>query len=483
MSKSRLVLATGATGYIGGRLVPSLLEEGYKVRVMVRDISRLQGRKWIEKVEPCQGDAFEPETLVKAMEGVEAAYYFIHSLYGGSDFFERDLTAARNFGRIAQSVGVQRILYLGGLGDPKSNLSEHLRSRQLTGAVLSESGVPVTEFRAAIIVGSGSASFEMIRYLTERLPLMICPRWVFSRIQPISINDVIKYLIAALETPESSNRIIEIGGADVLTYADTMLRYAQIRGLHRFIIPVPFLTPALSSHWVNWVTPVSAKIARPLIEGLRNDVVVRDDLSKQFFPSIKPMGYEAAVKLALSNLEAGEVETAWTDALHTSEKSSHSTTLGNREGIIIKSWQQVTNTSPQVIYNLFTGLGGKRGWLYFNSVWQLRGIVDRLFGGVGLRRGRRHPSEVRVGDAVDFWRVEAVEPSRLLRLRSEMKDPGQLWLQFQLTYDKDSKTVLTQTLFYAPKGLWGFLYWYVFYPLHSLVFAGLIQRLAKLGLE
>lgn len=479
MTEVRLILVTGATGYIGGRLVPRLLEKGYQVRVLVRDIARLQGRSWQNQVELYQGDVFKPETLSKAMQGVEVTYYFIHSLYAGSDFHQRDLTAARNFGSAARAAGVQRIIYLGGLGDPQSRLSKHLRSRQLTGEALRETGVPVTEFRAAVIVGSGSASFEMIRYLSERVPVMICPRWVFSRIQPIAIRDVMDYLVTGLDVPESAGRIIEIGGADVLTYAATMLGYARIRGLRRLVIPVPVLTPGLSSHWVHWVTPVSARIARPLIEGLRNQVIVNDHSARKLFPGIKPMDYRRAVQLALSDLDAGRVETAWSDALGTTQADVQPVSLASWEGLIIRKWQRIVSASPREIYHIFSGLGGKRGWLHAQGAWRLRGLADRLMGGVGLRRGRRHPDELRVGDALDFWRVEAVEPHRLLRLRSEMKAPGQLWLQFEVRPLQERKTLLLQTLFYAPRGLWGLLYWYLFYPLHIVIFSGLILKIAK----
>jgi uncharacterized protein YbjT (DUF2867 family) len=400
-------------------------------------------------------------------------------MYAGSDYLDRDVAAARNFGSACKEAGVQRIIYLGGLGDPQAALSKHLRSRQITGDVLRESGVPVTEFRAAIIVGSGSASFEMIRYLTDRLPVMICPRWVYTHIQPIAVTDVLAYLVQALSTPESAGRIIEIGGADVMTYADTMLQYAKVRGLRRLLIPVPVLSPTLSSHWVHWVTPVSARIARPLIEGVRNDTVVRDDSAGRIFPTIKPVDYETAVREALSSLQASRVETSWTDALISSQSGSTVSTLTIQEGIFVKRWQKIVSTSPGNVFKIFSGLGGGRGWMYADWVWRVRGLVDRLAGGSGLRRGRRHPDDVRVGDALDFWRVEAVEPDRLLRLRSEIRQPGSLWLQFEVKGHSEGDSRLIQTLFYAPKGLWGLLYWYIFYVPHHIVFTGVVKKIAR----
>jgi uncharacterized protein YbjT (DUF2867 family) len=293
--------------------VPRLLEAGYRVRCLVRDARRLQGRPWSEQVEVAEGDATRPETLPSAMAGAWAVYYFIHSLSDTANYRERDIYVARSFSQAAKAAGVERIIYLGGLGDPAAHLSAHLRSRQETGAVLAEGGVPVTEFRAAIIVGSGSLSFEMIRHLTERLPVMVCPRWVFTRIQPIAIRDVLSYLIAALGTLESAGRVIEIGGADVVSYGEMMKGYARVRGLRRLLIPVPMLTPHLSAHWVNWMTPVNAGIVYPLIEALRNEVVVRDDTARRLFPEIEPVGYDAAVRRALASLEAGQVETSWAD--------------------------------------------------------------------------------------------------------------------------------------------------------------------------
>jgi len=476
---SRLVLVTGATGYVGGRLVPRLLEAGYRVRCLVRDPARLQGRPWLEQVEVVQSDVFEPATLVAAMRGVDTAYYLIHSMSGSVDFHERDLTAACSFGNAAQVAGVQHIIYLGGLGDPDADLSQHLRSRQKTGEALREAGVPVTEFRAAIIVGSGSVSFEMIRYLTERIPVMVCPRWVYTQVQPIGIRNVLEYLLAALEAPESRGKIVEIGGSDVLTYGDMMMGYAEVRGLHRVLLPVPVLTPRLSSHWVHWMTPIPAEVARPLIEGLYNEVVVRDDTACRLFPDIRPMDYQTSVRLALARLEASQIETAWSDALVTSQGDVSPVVLTTQDGMIIERRQRLVRAISKDVYQAFTGLGGKRGWLYANWAWRLRGILDRLIGGVGLRRGRRHPNNVRVGDALDFWRVEAVEPDQLLRLRAEMKVPGDAWLQFEARPQSEEETLLLQTAFFAPKGLFGFLYWYVLYPIHAVIFSGMIRNLAR----
>jgi uncharacterized protein YbjT (DUF2867 family) len=473
-----VVLVTGVTGYIGGRLVMRLIKAGYQVRVLVRDKSRLQGRDWLTQVEVVEGDVLNPAALLEALSGISVAFYLVHSMSHSSDFDTRDLEAARNFGNAARARGVQRIIYLGGLGDPDSALSKHLRSRQQTGKALAESGVPVTEFRAAIVVGSGSISFEMIRYLTERVPVMICPRWVFSRVQPIAIDDVLDYLVSALETPHSAGKIVEIGGADVLTYGDMMLDYARARGLRRFLIPVPLLTPRLSSYWVHLVTPIPASIARPLIDGLRNEVIVRDSTAQDLFPQIKPMNYHKAVSLALSDLEARRIETSWSDALVTSQGDIVPVRLADEEGMVIERRQQIVPVPPSTAFKVFSRLGGNTGWLYFDWAWSLRGWIDRLVGGVGLRRGRRDPEEVRMGDAIDFWRVEAVEPDQRLLLRAEMKLPGRAWLQFEALPYEAEQTRLVQTAFFAPKGLFGLLYWYGLYPIHRLIFAGMIRNIA-----
>jgi uncharacterized protein YbjT (DUF2867 family) len=476
---SDLVLVTGATGYIGGRLVPRLIEAGYRVRVLARDPSRLVGRSWFDRVEIVPGDVLKPETLVEAVTGVQVAYYLIHSMNGSDNFHQRDLTAARNFGNAARNAGVERIIYLGGLGDSESDLSKHLRSRQQTGEALRESGVPVTEFRAAVIVGSGSVSFEMIRYLTERVPIMITPQWVYTKIQPIAIRNVLEYMVAALETPESAGRIIEIGGKDVMTYGDMMMGYAKVRGLNRKLLPVPVLTPRLSSYWVHLVTPIPSAIAQPLIDGLRNEVVVRNDEARRLFPQIELMGYERAVQLALTRLEAGQVETSWSDALYTTQGDVPPVVLTTQDGMIIEQRQQVVEASPSEVFGAFTGLGGERGWRYMTWAWRIRGRIDRLLGGVGYRRGRRDPNQVRTGDVVDFMRVEEVETDRLMRLRAEMKVPGKAWLQFEALPIDTGKTRLVIKAFFAPKGLFGLLYWYVLYPIHAMIFSGMLEKLAK----
>jgi uncharacterized protein YbjT (DUF2867 family)/uncharacterized protein YndB with AHSA1/START domain len=476
------ILVTGATGYIGGRLVPRLLDAGRPVRCLVRDPARLQGRRWRDDVEIVTGDVLQPDSLAAALRGVDVAYYLVHSLGAGADFHRRDVAAARNFGAACAAAGVQRIIYLGGLTAPetgRAGLSEHLRSRQQSGAALRDAGVPVTEFRAGVIVGSGSLSFEMIRYLTERVPLLVSPRWVYTRTQPIGVRDVLDYLVAALEVPQSSGRIIEIGGSDVVTYGDMMLTYAQVRGLRRVLLPVPVLTPRLSSLWVNLVTPIPASIARPLVEGLRNESVVGDDIAHALFPGVRPASYRTAVERALQRLNASAVESAWSDALSTTGRSDRSVTLATEEGMVREHRERIVAAAADDVFAVITSVGGDNGWFFMDWAWRVRGLADRLLGGVGLRRGRRDPAHLRAGDALDFWRVEAVEPNRLLRLRAEMKVPGEAWLQFRVTEREDGRTLLRQTAFFAPRGLAGWLYWNSLYPVHRVMFSGFIDAVAR----
>ena len=472
-----VVLVTGATGYVGGRLVPRLLAHGRRVRVLVRDAQRLQGRDWLPHVEVVTVDLLRPEGLEAALAGVEVAYYLVHSMARGAGYGARDAAAARTFSRAASSSGVRRIVYLGGLGDPATDLSQHLRSRHETGAALRRDGVPVTEFRAAIVVGSGSISFEMIRYLTERVPVMICPQWVFTKVQPIGIDDLLRYLVATLDVPASAGRVIEIGGADVLTYGDMMLGYARARGLHRRLQPVPVLTPKLSSYWVHLVTPIPSSMARPLIEGLRSETIVRDTVARELFPGVRPAGYQGALRAALDGLTSGEVESAWCDGLCTSEREPAARLMSAQEGMLIERRRRLVDAGAGAVFAACVRIGGAGGYHYANWTWRVRGAVDRAVGGVGLRRGRRLPTSLRVGDALDFWRVEALEPDRLLRLRAEMKLPGSAWLQFEVL-PQARGTLLVQTAYFVPRGLAGLAYWYLLYPAHRVVFSGMIAGLA-----
>jgi uncharacterized protein YbjT (DUF2867 family) len=474
-----IVLVTGATGYIGERLVSRLIEENYPVRVLVRDKTRLQGRHWLNQVEVVQGDVLKPETLGTAFSGIDVAFYLIHSANTGHTYRQRDVTAARIFSRGARQAGVDRIVYLSGLGDKPGNRSNRHRFKQRAGDALRKSGVRVTEFRAAMVVGSGSLSFEMIRYLTERLPIMICPRWVKMRVRPIAIRNALDYLVTALVQVESAGEIIEIGGSNSLTYGQMISQYAEVRGLRRIQISLPILSPRLSSYWIHWMTPVPASIARPFIDGLRHEVIVSEEKARHLFPTMELLGYKTAVRRGLAHLQAGDVETSWKDALATSQGDFAPVILRSHDGLLIEQRQQIVKAPPLAVFQIFSGIGGDRGWPYFNWAWQLRGIMDRLIGGVGLRRGRRDPDELRVGDALDFWRVEAIKPGRLLRLRAEMKLPGLAWLQYEATSVENSKIRLTQTAFFASKGLLGLLYWYILYPIHGLIFSGTIRDLAK----
>jgi len=475
---SKLILVTGATGYVGGRLVPRLLEAGYRVRVLVRDPARLQGRAWLNTVEVVTGDALVEGTLTEALKDVSVAYYLIHGKQGGQDNADRDLTVARNFAHAAEHVGVEQIIYLGELVDPASNLSPYLRSRHETGYLLRYGGVPVTEFRAGMIVGSGSALFEMVRYLTEREPVLSCPAWFFSQAQPIGIRDVLSYLIAALETPESVGRVIEIGGPTRLTYAEMLLEYAQERHLKRYLIRLPFNAPRLSAYWVHMVTPIHWRVVLPLIEGLRARLIVRDEAAKRLFPQIKPMDFRTAVHLALGRIQRDNVETSWSDALVTVAGDIKPYKFTVEDGMFIETRQALLDLKPEAVYRSYMGIGGTRGWLYMDWAWAIRGWIDKAVGGVGLRRGRRHPDEVHIGESLDFWRVEEVEPNRLLRLRAEMKLPGKAWLEFK-SEPKDGKTLFTVTAYFASRGLSGFLYWYAMWLPHRYLFDGLTSRLVS----
>lgn len=465
------VLVTGATGYIGGRLIPRLLEAGHEVRALARDPAHLAARPWSGEVEVVRGDLLDPSSLGPVANGCQAAYYLVHSMGSGTGFDARDKLAARNFSQAAEHM--EHVVYLGGLL-PRGGASEHLRSRAETGEVLAEH-LPMTEFRAGPIIGSGSASFEMVRYLTERLPIMIAPRWILNPVQPIGIRDVLRYLVQALE--KGPSQVVDVG-ADRLTFRQMMLEYARLRGETRVILPVPVLAPALAARWVGLVTPIPNSLAIPLVQGIVEPVLADTRRAHELFPEIEPMSYGQAVALALTRVEDRMVETRWSDAAgpHPGYR------MEDKEGLIRESHAVSTSLDPEELYATFTGLGGARGWLTWNWAWEVRGLLDKVFGGPGLRRGRRHPDELEVGEALDFWRVEVLEPDKLMRLRAEMKVPGRAWLQFEAVSGEDG-TTLVQTALFEPQGLVGVLYWYLLYPIHWFIFRSMVRAVAARARE
>ncbi|RME66285.1 MAG: SDR family oxidoreductase [Caldilineae bacterium] len=470
-----LVLLTGATGYVGGRLLQALEQRGYRVRAMARRPEYLQP-KVAPGTEVVQGDVLDSESLRRALAGVQSAYYLVHSMGASGSFEERDRIGAENFARAAHEAGVQRIIYLGGLGDEGDELSPHLRSRQEVGAILGQTGIPVLEFRASIVIGSGSLSFEMVRALTERLPIMIAPKWVSAKAQPIAIEDLVAYLLAGLHLPTEQYGVYEIGGADQVSYADIMRIYARVRGLRIRMIPVPVITPNLSSLWLGLVTPLYARIGRKLIESIVHATVVHDDRARQVF-DIQPMGVEEAVRRALANEDAAYALTRWSDAVSSTgypDPLPH-VHYGKR---LYDSMMTEVPYPPEVAFAPIRQIGGQQGWYAWNRLWRLRGMLDLLMGGVGMRRGRPAGAELKPGDTVDFWRVEAYEPNRRLRLQAEMKLPGRAWLEFEVEGD-DKRSTIRQTSIFDPLGFWGRLYWYAQYPLHWLVFRGMLRGIAR----
>lgn len=478
-SEPGLILLTGATGYVGGRLLPALEQEGYRVRCLARRPEFLKAKVG-GATDIVSGDVLDLSSLDGAFSGVTVAYYLVHSMGSSGSFEEKDRTAARNFGAAAKAAGVKRIIYLGGLGNEKEELSAHLRSRQEVGRILGESGVPVLEFRASVVIGSGSLSFEMIRSLVERLPIMTTPKWVSMPAQPIAIDDLIDYLVSALSLPSSTNQIYEIGGADQVSYADIMRTYARHRGMRIRMIPVPVLTPFLSSLWLGLVTPLYARIGRKLIESIVHSTVVRDKSALEVF-DIRPIGIDEAVRRALANEDKQFAATRWSDALSSSGEphSWGGAQFGTR---LVDSRTAQVDRSVTIAFRPIQRIGGDSGWYAWNWLWRVRGFLDLLFGGVGVRRGRIVADALRIGDTIDFWRVEAFEPNRLLRLAAEMKLPGRAWLEFEVTGD-DFTATIRQTAIFDPVGLFGRLYWYALYPFHHLVFGGMLRRIAAAALR
>jgi uncharacterized protein YbjT (DUF2867 family) len=444
-----LILVTGATGYVGRQLVAELLEGGRCVRCLVRHPAALDPRL-VARVEVFPGDVRDPAAVRAALEGVGVAYYLVHSMASSGSFEEEDRRAARIFGEAARSAGVRRIIYLGGLGSSRADLSAHLRSRQEVGEILRQSGVPVIEFRASIVIGAGSLSFEMIRALVERLPVMIAPRWVSVPAQPISIEDLLRYLIAALEIPVGESRIFEIGGADQVSYGDLLHEYARQRGLKRLILSVPALTPRLSSLWLGLVTPLYVRVGRKLIDSIRHPTVVEDDSALKEF-AVRPCGHREAIARALKD---------------------------GSQGLLRDVRSVRVPVRPEAAFEPIRRIGGATGWYYANWLWSLRGLLDRMLGGAGMRRGRSGAESLREGDTLDFWRIETVEPNRRLRLVAEMKLPGRAWLEFEVEPDGEG-SIIRQTAVFDPRGLLGRAYWYGVYPLHQLVFAGMLRGIAR----
>ncbi len=464
------VLVTGATGYVGGRLVPRLLDRGHDVRVMVRDPARIAGREWSDRVEIVRGDIEDPATLGPVLAGIEAAYYLIHLMGSGRGFVHRDREAAHSF--VAAAGHLRKVVYLGGLLPEGDHVSDHLASRAEVGRILRE-GLPTTEFRAGPVIGSGSASFEMVRYLTERLPAMVAPKWILNDVQPIAVRDILEYLLLALD--REATGVFNVG-TEPMSFKAMMQVFAEVRGLKRVIVPVPVLAPKLAALWVGLVTPIPNRLAVPLIEGVVHPVVADSSRTLAEFPEVRPLPYREAVERALRSTETNAVSTRWSSALGDAPAFE----LSQSQGLIRETRSRLTSADQESTYRAFASLGGDRGWLFWNWAWALRGLLDRLVGGPGLRRGRRHPTDLEPGDALDFWRVEQVDPPKLLRLRAEMKVPGRAWLQFE-AIPEGSGTRLVQTALFEPIGLGGQLYWNVLYPIHRIIFSGMVSRVVALA--
>ncbi len=478
------VLVLGATGYVGGRLVPILLDKGYHVRAGVRSASKLMCRPYARHphLEIVSVDVLDKASLEKAAAGCHAAFYLVHAMQSGTkNYAEADRTAAENMAAAASAGGLEQIIYLGGLGNQGKNLSEHLRSRMEVGEILMQGEVPVTWLRAAMILGAGSASFEILRYLVDRLPVMVTPTWVRSRCQPIAISNVLGYLAGCLEHPETRGQVFDIGARDILSYKDLFQIYAREAGLHkRLIIPVPVLSPKLSSYWINLVTPLPASIARPLAEGLRNEVICADMRIAEIIPQ-DLLSCQEAIARALQRVRQQSVPTCWSDA--GAVQRPEWMACGDKDyagGTVLScNYSTVLKTHPAAVWETIRTIGGDRGWYYGDSLWKMRGFADTLIGGVGLRRGRRDPRHIRVGDALDFWRVVAVEETRRLTLLAEMKVPGEALLEFVITPQGPGRTALLQSARFLPRGLWGIIYWYLFAPFHTVLFKGMLRGITR----
>jgi uncharacterized protein YbjT (DUF2867 family) len=468
LTASPLILVTGATGYIASRLIPRLLERGYRVRAFARHPGRLKGRAWFRHVEVVAGDVMIPATLTAALEGVHTAYYLIHNMSSGKGYTEKELDGAHNFAEAADSTGVQHIIYLGGLADPHAKIAAHMRSRIETGEVLRSHRVPVTEFRAGVIIGPGSISFEMIRFMTELLPIVPGPVWMKNKSQPIAAQNVLDYLLAALDSSNGHGQVFEVGGPDLMVYSQLMLDYARLRGLKRTMITLPYIPLWFMALGVGMTTPVPPRIAHALIDGLRSDSLVQEPTARQVFSNVKLIPFHEAVLSSLKHLHPDQLEPVWTDGQHPIVNVKH-------EGFFINHRSLHVDAPPEAVWRMVTSLGGADGWFYADWLWKLRGWLDSLFR--PHKPARPRSSSLKVGDNLDFYRVESFTSSRLL-LYSELLAPGEGWMEWQVTPDGDG-CLLTQTGYFAPRGLPGFLYWHGLYPVHEFVFRGLVREIAR----
>jgi uncharacterized protein YbjT (DUF2867 family) len=425
-----------------------------------------------------RGDVLDPDSLRRAMDGMDAAYYLVHFHDVDSpDAADRNRRAASNFGQAAAEAGLRLVIYLGSLPPVTGSPSRWVRQRIEAGVMLRRADVPVVEFRAGVIIGSGSLAFEMIRYVVERVPLLIAPAWVKTKVQPVALRNVLQYLVRALEQPDCAGRIIPIGGEDVLSYADMFRQYAEVRGLRRLMVTVPVPSVRLSALWLGMVTPIAGPVARRFLEGLTGDLVLTDDVARRMF-DVRLVGYRETVRAALRRFAEDQVDTSWTDALHAEPGEAEAVErLASSEGVFVERIDVSTDVPPHSLFATLCSIGGESGWPYANALWKIRGMLDFLMGGVGMRSARRSVRALRVGDTLDFWRVEAVEPDRLLRLRAEMKVPGRAWLEYRLEVGEDGRTRIHQTALFEPRGLAGILYWYLFYIPHRFIFPGMVRQL------
>lgn len=478
----RRVVVLGASGYVGGRLVTRLLDEGHQVVATSRDPAKLAAMPWADQVEIRGVDLLDERTVRDAIAGCDSAYYLVHAMGAGDGFAARDRTAALNLVAASHDSGLEQIIYLSGLGDEHAELSEHLASRQEVGQILAAGTVPVTELRAAIVIGSGSLSFEMLRYLTEVLPVMITPRWVRTRCQPIAIADVLHYLVAVLGRSDAMNRVLEIGGPDVLTYEEMIRAYAKVAGLKaRTIIPVPVLSPGLSGRWIGLVTPLSAVTSEELVQSLKNEVIVRDRPISDIIEH-EPLGFEESVRRALDRIQTSQVPTRWSP-----EDWAPAQPLPSdpeyASGTVLSDVRRMDScATAEDLYWAFARVGGATGYYSAQWAWQIRGLIDQVLGGAGLRRGRRHPEEVRQGEPLDFWRVVDVRPNRHLTLKAEMKVPGEAWLEWDIE-EHDNRYTLVQRATFVPRGLFGRVYWYVLLPFHGFVFPQMARGIVSAAEE